>query len=53
MWEEGGRDDFRDEGEERGEQVGDREVQDEVVHATHLMQESMNCCFRRQKQKRP
>ena len=36
MWEEGGRDDFGDEGEEGGEEVCDRQVQDEVVHPTHL-----------------
>ena len=32
----GGPDDFRDDGEEGGEEVGDGEVQDEVVHPTHL-----------------
>ena len=36
MGEEGGGDDLGDEGEEGGEQVGDRQVQDEVVHPTHL-----------------
>ena len=36
--EEGGGDDLGDEGEEGGEQVGDRQVQDEVVHPTHLQE---------------
>ena len=38
MGEERGRDDLRDEGEEGGEEVGDRQVQDEVVHPTHLQE---------------
>ena len=36
----GGPDDFRDDGEEGGEEVGDGEVQDEVVHPTHLAAQS-------------
>ena len=36
VWKKGSWDDFRDEGEEGGEEVGDRQVQDEVVHPTHL-----------------
>ena len=39
MGEECGGDDLGDEGEEGGEQVGDRQVQDEVVHPTHLQKQ--------------
>ena len=43
VWEEGSWDDFRDEGEEGGEEVGDRQVQDEVVHPTHLQVANLIC----------